>query len=274
VVLGERGREVVAYPVLEDHGDSVALRHLTDARSAAAANRRGYARLALLKLGQLSRQLKKEIAADNALGLLFAPLGSAEQFRDELLRASAWACFFEENERPRDAAAFAARLDARRGELHETFTRVRDDLRAILEERLALVRALDAASSPAYAEAVADIRRQLDWLVPPDLLSTTPSRRLPDIPRYLAAARYRLENLQGKVARDGEQTRLLAAFTERVERLGEALGRDSEEWLDVRFLLEEVRVSVFAERLGARTKASPTRLDRRLAALEREHGLV
>lgn len=273
VVIGSSGAEVVAYPALVDEGDSVAVRHLADAAAQALANRAGYARLALLKLGQTARYLKKQIAADKALGLLYAPLGGAEQFRDELLKACAWACFFEGEALPADASAFSSRLNERRGELAETLSRMQADLKAILEARQSLVRALDAADSPAYAEAVADIRAQLAELVPADVLTATPPGRLADIPRYLRAAAHRLANLQGKVGRDRQLTEELAGFRERIVRLQAELG-DGPDWQQLRFLLEECRVGLFAERLGVREKASPKRLNRMLEALEREYGLI
>ena len=228
--------------------------------------------LTLLKLGQTARYLKKQIAADKALGLLYAPLGGAEQFRDELLKACAWACFFEGEDLPADPGAFTRVLNERRGELAETLTRMQSDLRRILEARQALVRSLDEATSPAFAEAVADIRAQLDYLVPPDVLTRTPAARLSDIPRYLEAAAYRLSNLQGKVSKDQQMIAELSGFQERIERLKNEMG-ESPQWQQLRYLLEECRVGLFAERLGVREKASPKRLNRSLEALEREFGL-
>jgi len=273
VVLGSGGSEVVAYPALVDEGDSVAVRHLTDATAQARMNRDGYARLALLKLGQTARYLKKQITADKTLGVLYSPLGGSDQFREELLKASAWACFFEGEDLPVDPQSFAQRLNERRGELAETLSGLQDDLRRILESRQSLIRALDEATSPAFEEAVADIRAQLAALVPADVLTVTPASRLSDIPRYLQAAEYRLSNLQGKVSRDRELIGVLAAFAERIDALKEALG-ESPEWQRLRFLLEECRVGLFAERVGVREKASPKRLNRELEALERELGLI
>ncbi len=273
VVIGATGSEVVAYPALADEGDSVALRHMPDPGAQARANQAGYARLALLKLGQTARYLKKQIAADKALGLLYAPLGGAEQFRDELLKACAWACFFEGERLPEDASAFTRILNERRGELADTLARMQGDLRRILEARQTLVRMLDEATSPAFADAVDDIRAQLENLVPADVLTRTPASRLADIPRYLEAAAYRLANLQGKVSRDQQLIGELSGFQTRIERLKGEMG-ETVQWQQLRYMLEECRVGLFAERLGVKEKASPKRLNRSLEALEREFGLL
>jgi len=274
VVLGQGGESVVAYPALVDEGDTIALRHLTDAREQARSNRDGYTRLALLKLGQTARYLKKHIAADKERRMLYAPLGGAERFRDQLMKASAWACFFAGRPLPAQGKEFNQLLRDHRSELTSVLTNMQTVLRQILTARQALVLELDAAVSPAYSDAVRDLRAQLDGLVGGDVLTVTPPGRLPDVPRYLEAARYRLANLQGKVKKDSEQIALLAGLRERIDRLGEELGLESPEWLEIRYLLEEVRVGLFAERLGVREKASVKRLNRTLEALEREHGLI
>lgn len=274
MILGEAGGQVVVYPALADEGDSVAIRHLTDQKEQFRIHRGGLARLALMKLGQTARYLKKEIAADRELGLLFAPLGGASEFQEQLLKAAVWTCFFHGRPLPRDGAAFDERLNAHRGEVADTLSHIRERLRLVLEARQSLSRELDAATSPAFQDAVSDIRAQLLALVGPDVLLVTPAERLAELPRYLEAARYRLGNLQGKVKRDSEMSALLAEFRERIDRLGVEIGEESPAWLDLRYLLEEVRVGLFAERLGVREKASPKRLDRLLEALEREHGLI
>ena len=125
----------------------------------------------------------------------------------------------------------------------------------------------------AFAEATADIRAQLELLVPPDVLTSTPAERLSDIPRYLEAAIYRLANLQGKVSRDKQLIAELSGFQERIERLRGELKEDAD-YQQLRYMLEECRVGLFAERLGVKEKASPKRLDRTLEALEREFGLI
>lgn len=272
VTLGSGGSTVVAHPALVDEGGSVALRFLSSEAEQRLAMRQGLARLALKKLGSTTRYLKKNI--DRDLGLLFAPLGNAERLRDELLLAAAWQCFFEGEKLPETASEFQERLQAGKGRLAEVFQQLTEALKDVLAERHELCKALDAASSPAYADAVADIRAQLDALVSPSVLADTPAGLLGELPRYLKAAAYRLSHLQGKVARDAEQRAKVAALAERVQRLRTVSAVSVEEWQHFRFMLEEVRVGLFAEPLGVRGKASPKRLDRELSTLERDLGLI
>ena len=131
-----------------------------------------------------------------------------------------------------------------------------------------------AADSPAFARTVEDIERQLVALVPPTVLSETPPDILPELPRYLEAARYRLRNLQGKVHKDQESTVVISAFSDRLQHLREAGNASAGDWQNLRFMLEELKVAVFAEPLGTRGKASPKRLDRAMQQLERQLGLI
>lgn len=274
VTLSEAGDTVVAYPALVDRQDHVDLVVLPSEREQRIANARGYARLALLSLGQTTRHLKKRAEREKNLGLHYAPLGTAAELRDELLRGAAWYCFFADRPLPADERAFSARLAAHKGELAGVFESVLTDLRTILEKRFEVARRLDELNSPAFADAVADARARLAGLVPADVLSRTPLARLADLPRYLDALRYRIDHLQGKVGRDRELCAVTDAFEARLARLATMDAVPEGEYQALRFGLEELRVALFAEPLGTRGKISPKRLDRDFQALERELGLA
>lgn len=274
VELREGGGRVLAYPALVDRGRHVDLALLPTAAARDRANRDGYARLALLRLGQTTRYLKKRLDRWPQLGLHYATLGDAAELTDELLRAAAWNCCFEGRPLPRSDAAFALRLDECRGEIADTFERLLEAFAAVLRERFELVRELDAATSPAYADAVADIRGWLERLVPPQLLSQRSLERLAELPDYLAAARYRLANLQGKVGRDAEHSRVLAKLQERLDRLAGVAAADGARLAELQDQLERLRVALFAQPLAGRVKVSPKRCDRALRDYERELGLA
>jgi ATP-dependent helicase HrpA len=274
VTLGEGAETAVVYPTLVDEAGHVALRLLASPVQQRQLNRHGYARLALEKLSQTVRYLKKQPIRSRELGLLFSPLGGAEKLTDELLLAASWQCFFEGRGLPDTAEDFARRLDEHRSELAERFDRLQSQLLEILQVRQQLVAVLEASSSPAYVAAVADIRAQLDDLVGEDVLSQTPGDVVAELPRYLRAAIYRLEHLQGRVTRDAQIQQTITSLSERVERLRQHDSVEFEDWQKYRFLLEEVRVGEYAEVMGVRGKSSIKRFDRDLGALERDLGLI
>jgi ATP-dependent helicase HrpA len=271
--LVEDGK-VVVYPALVDRGSHVDLKALPTAAEQRRANPRGFARLALLNLGQSARHLKKRAEREQQMGLHYAALGNARELQDELLRGAAWYCFFAGRPLPSTEDEFEARLRERRGAITAVFEETLDVLRRILAERFDVARRLEALTSPAFAEARADAADQLARLVPADVLSVTPRDHLAELPRYLAGLRYRIEHLQGRVTRDAEWMAVARAFEARLERIAAASGVAEDDYQRLRFAVEELRVALFAEPVGTRGKVSAKRLAREFLDLERSLGLA
>jgi ATP-dependent helicase HrpA len=120
---------------------------------------------------------------------------------------------------------------------------------------------LDAIRDPALAPAVADVRQQLTGLVHPGFVTETGWRRMHHLPRYLRAIAYRLERLPGTVARD----RQLMAQVHEIESEYRSLaaGGAAEEGLrEIRWMIEELRVGLFAQSLGTAYPVSDKRIYR------------
>jgi ATP-dependent helicase HrpA len=280
VMLDDGAGQMIAYPALVDEQSSAGLKLFTDPRAQQRANRDGYARLALLAVVQTTRYLKKALDKEPRLGLHYASLGGARQLTDELLRAAAWNCFFDGKGLPTTRSEFSERIRTDRAELAEVFNVVSGHLQVILQKRFEVVNTCNAMSSPAYETALADVRQQLETLVPADVLTVTPPEYLAEIPRYLDAISYRLAHLQGKVTRDEEQIGVVAQLLQRLARIDTESATTEAEIVGLRFAVEELRIALFAEPLGARAlrgargKVSHKRLDRELAVLERNLGLI
>ena len=145
-----------------------------------------------------------------------------------------------------DAEAFAERIKGAKADLAGRVEALQQQLLEILTTRQALVAALEHSTSPAFSEAVADVRVQLEELVGPSVLGDTPAAVLADLPRFLRAAIYRLEHLQGRVSKDRDQQNALSLLNARVQRLRSHDGASFDDWQKFRFGLEEVRVGVLA----------------------------
>jgi ATP-dependent helicase HrpA len=273
-VLEDDAGQVVVYPAFVDMGDHVDLKLLHSQDAQREANRRGYARLGLLHVGQMARRLKKRLDRERDLGLHYAPLGPAGVLYDEVLRGAAWYCFFEDRPLPETEDAFVERISREKARLTPVFEEVLEMVRTVFRLRFDIVRSLDEMSSPAFAAAVEDVRAHLQRLVPADLLSVTPRIHLSEIPRYLEGVRYRLGHLQGKVLKDQELMAVVVGFEERLERLQQTPAGQDSRWQQLKFALEELRLGLFAEPVGTRGKVSPKRLDGEFLARERELGLV
>ena len=265
---------VAAYPALVDAGDHVDLKLFGSAQAQEAANRQGYTRLALLKLGQAGRHLRKQLERERELGLHYASLGTSRDLQDEVLRGVAWYCFFEGRPLPASGADFDARIAACKNELNGWFDRTLAALKATLARRFEITRLLDQLRSPAFSRTVENARAHLAALVPANVLTSTPSAYLGELPRYLDALRYRLMHLQGRIQKDEDAMQVVAGFEVRLARLATQPGLAPEEWQALRFGLEELRIALFAEPLGTRGKVSPQRFDRTCQGVERALGLI
>jgi ATP-dependent helicase HrpA len=118
-------------------------------------------------------------------------------------------------------------------------------------------------TNPAFGPATADVRAQLDALVHPGWVTATGRRRLPDVLRYLQAMAQRLDRLPGDLAGDAERIESVAYVTDAWRQLAElppAVRPPPEELAELRWMLEELRVSYFAQALGTTRPVSEKRV--------------
>jgi len=248
-----------AYPALVDLGSAVALRVFEDAREADVAHPRGVQRLLRLSLAQEIKRARRQLPIASRLGLQYAPLDSIEALRADLVEAGIDDLLAQHDLDVRDRAAFDA--------LRERFAR---ELFAAAIRRLQLAEPVIAAQAelrpwlepPLLGFARAsydDLREQLQELLAPHFLRELSSSRLAQLPRYLRAMRLRAEKLRQDAARD--QSRLLQVLPYWSAWLEAKAAGASGEALDVlRWLIEEWRVSLFAQELGTAEAVSPKRL--------------
>jgi len=273
-VPGEAG--VPAYPALRDDGDSVALQVFADRAEAEAAHPRGVRRLLEIALADRVRQARKQLPVSPKVGLLYAAIerfgegdraGEKERLRADIVDAALNAVLADGLGGIRDRAAFEQRRDeAGRGLFGEAMERLKL-AEAILSAVAELKPQLESPLMGWARGNLDDLRAQLEGLVHPGFLRDTPAATLAELPRYLKAMRLRAERALRDPTRD--QARMLeikpfADALEDAERLG--LARQPG-WQALRWELEELRVSVFAQELGARGGVSPKKLAQRLQAL-------
>ena len=249
------------------------------------ANRLGYPKLALLQIGKPANFFRRELAKEKQLGLYFAGIGSAEVLREQLMLNVAWYCYFEGRELPASADEFAQRLDEHRGDLNDIF---RDTVRYLTETfqlRFTIMNKLDSFNSSAFAESVADIRQQIQRIVPGNVLQITPMRFLPLLPRFLQGVISRIDNLQGHVPRDRDLVKQLQPLEKRLAAISSNELHDAEHLLELKYYLEELRLKFFAEPVSRQKvslhplppslwKVSEKRVGEKLLLEERRVGLA
>jgi ATP-dependent helicase HrpA len=270
-----RGRlRLLAYPALEDRGAGVALIEARSAVEADALSRRGMVRLAMLSLPQHVKTLRKRIAEDRDLVLLSQGLALEKPLADALTERAFRECFVPDDaELPRDRQAFEARLDARRADLHEVSESLIRRITALLKEWRAIRTTVGNLRSPVFANAVADIETQLDTLMTANFIESTPQRWFDEFPRYLKAIARRLDRLPGNVERDTELAKRAGPFAQALRALeSQPASNTARAALEqLRWMIEEFRVSLYAQELRTVLPVSEKRLteqlDRARAAL-------
>ena len=268
VEFDHQGAQLRAYPALADAGDSVSLRLEADADSARRLQRAGLRRLFLLGAHRIVRDLRRQLPDIEHACLHYAALGTCEALRDQILAAAAERVFLHETPWPRDADAFAARLEAGRPRLTPTAMELAQLAARILASWHQLRRQLDGDLPLSWIEAARDIRDQLAHLVPEDFLLRTPPDVLPELPRYLQAITRRLQRLERTPDKDRRLRVDIEPMWDEAKRLLAAHPEDPEV-LRFRYRVEELRVSAFAQELGTRDKVSIQRLSRDLDELRR-----
>ncbi|MBD8527120.1 ATP-dependent RNA helicase HrpA [Pseudomarimonas arenosa] len=260
-VVGEAG--VPAFPALVDQGESVSLQVRADRDEASALHAQGVRRLMLLALAPKIKQARKQLPIDPKIGLLYAAIESQERLRGDLVEAAVNALCADGLQAIRTAAAFATRLDEVQRNL---FAAAVERLR-LAEQVLAQYAELKPLLEPelvGFARAnFDDLRAQLQGLMPPGFLRDTPAEHLQSFPRYLKAMRLRVDRLNNDPPRDQQKMLEVQPFTTALERLpADRPGRS-----ELRWALEELRVSLFAQELGTREPISTKRVAKLLERL-------
>jgi ATP-dependent helicase HrpA len=270
VLLGSGSDRRIAYPALEDRGDSVALILCDSPRAARQMSGRGLTRLVLLRHGNSVRAMLRELKSRKQIELHFVTLGDKQQLHQGVLHAAARMRFFDAAALPTSRAQFDGLIEARHAGWFEMYLGLLDELETVLARRFELMRQLVDDHSPAFGRSADALRRHLNRLLPADFLDTIPASVLADAPRYLDAMLYRWAHLQGRVEKDAAEEEALQALESRSDALVE-LGSDAN-W-ELRHMLEELRVASFAQPIGTRIRVSVKRAVKRIEEMERSAGI-
>ena len=258
-VTDQAGVPVYAYPALMPVDAGVAVRLLRSPEEARSVCARGLFRLFQLQLRYELGWLERDLRAVREAGVLAAGFISVESLQAQSLDAVCrWAC--GRPVAPLTSAAFGAALDEARAGLRGLVPKLVDLLKEILELRLALV--THEKPYPGFADELAS-------LLPPDFIATTGYDRLGALPRYLRAMKIRADRWRENPGRDSERTRELAPWIAAAAALPRG-GLHAARAGHLRWLVEEYRVSLFAQELGTAEPVSRVKLEREFKAFRSE----
>jgi ATP-dependent helicase HrpA len=254
VAVGEQaGVPVYAFPGLKAGVEAVSLRLFKTNEEAVNSTRIGLERLIELQLRYELAWLQKDLRALRELGTLTATLAPIEAMQAHAYQSiRKWIC--GRSVTPLTATAFASAVERARIDLRGIVPRLNDLLREILTLRLALL---------VHPHPYGGLGPELAALITPEFLQTTPYEQLVHFPRYLKAMRLRADRWRQNPTKDAERVKQFAPFAKAALEQRARPGGEAFHWL-----VEEFRVSVFAQELGTAEAVSPVKLDRALAGLK------
>ncbi len=262
---------LVGFPALVDDMDAVRIEVFDEPDVAQSRHRAGLRRLFALQIRDALKYLEKNIPGLQAMAAAYMQVGkdsgggTLEELRVQLIELALDRAFLADP-LPVDAASFQRRVDEGRGRLNLIAAELARSAGAILTEFAAAQRKLKDSKPP--ADVATDIQQQLARLMPRNFLVQTPSGQLQHLPRYLKAVQLRLEKLRADPARDAARLAELRPKEQRFWRLvADRKGVQDTRLQELRWLLEELRVSFFAQELRTPQPVSLKRIDKAWAQL-------
>ena len=261
------GGGVQGYPGLVDAGTAVDIRVFATAAERDAAGRDGLRRLLRLSAPSPVKALEKSLDTRRRLVLANNPDGSLAALLDDCADAAIDVLV-------RDPVRTAAQFEAARRRVREALVATAADILGRAEKVLTALQEvhllLPAKPPPAHADAVVDIGAQLSTLIGPGFVTTTGATHLGDLARYLTAICRRLERLPGGQSADRDRMQRVHAVEDAYSQLLQALSparAAGDDVRDIARLIQEFRVSLWAQQLGTARPVSEQRIYRAIDAI-------
>ncbi|HRN76312.1 ATP-dependent RNA helicase HrpA [Ottowia sp.] len=258
--IRRKGQTLIGFPALIDAGDAVTIEVFDEPELAAAKHRVGLRRLFALQLRDALKYLEKNVPDLQKMSVAYMPLGTAEELRQQIIDVALERAFLVEP-LPMNEAEFRQRMEEGRARLTLIANEIARLAGVILGEYASAARKIkDTRNS---ADATRDASEQLQRLMPKNFLAATPWSALQHFPRYLKAIVLRLDKLRADPARDAQRMAEVRTQDQRFWRLvAERKGQQDARLQELRWLLEELRVSFFAQELRTPQPVSIKRLDK------------
>jgi ATP-dependent helicase HrpA len=266
----QAGHQVTAYPALVDEADSVAVRVFESEAEQARAMAAGTRRLLQLEVPTPVPVLSRRLSHQVKLGLTRYPYAKVPDLLEDCVSAAVDAIVARHGGPAFDDDGYAALRDAARAELTATTTEIVIAVEKAVAEAHAVRTALAAATPAPLKDSIEDMRAQLFTLIKPGFVTATGVAHLDDLPRYLRGIGRRLEKLPANPGRDrvwmAQVHEVRAEYDDLLSTLP-AHRREAPEVVEIRWMIEELRISLFAQDLRTPYPVSAVRIYRAIDAL-------
>jgi ATP-dependent helicase HrpA len=265
--IRRRGQTLFGYPALVDRTTHCDVEVFDSPEEAARIHRAGLRRLFWLQLREPIKYLEKNLPGLREMAMHYMALGTQEALRDQLIETALdRACL--QDPLPDDDASFHARRDEGRSRLNLLAQEIARLVGQILAEYAGLTKKL--AQARAFAGPHADLQAQLGALIGKRFVIDTPYPQLAHFPRYLKGIALRIDKLKADPDRDARQMADLQPLAQHYQRAVSQRGGVADARLaEFRWLLEELRISLFAQELRTPMPVSVKRLHKVWESMQR-----
>ena len=259
----QRGFSVKAFPAIVDEKDAVGIKLFETEFEQAVAMQQGLRRLLLLNVPSPIKYLHEKLPNKAKLGLYFTPFGRVLDLIDDCIACAVDKLIADFGGFVWDEAGFEKLRDFVRENLNEVTVDIAQKVEQILSLNHALNQRLKGKMDFTMAFAFSDIKAQLSGLIYPGFVQKSGYDRLPDLQRYLQAIDKRIDKLAQDVNRDRAAMLRVEQVQQAYQQLLAKLPKSkpiSDEVAEIRYMIEELRVSLFAQQLGTKYQVSDKRV--------------
>ena len=263
----KHGLNIALFPALVDKQTSVSLEAFESEQAANSAMHQGLRRLIMLSLHQQADLLRKNMPHQQELTLYYASIGKSETLREDIISQAFERVFMQDLESyPRNEKDFQILLDKGRAKVVKAGHNIAENTLDALKAYAELQQNISNIKAAALTPVVDDIQQQVGRLIYPNFVQYTPSKWLPHLARFLQAANIRLgkagQNLQQDATNTAAVQKLWVIYTHEIQER-ETNNQSTDDLQDFRWLIEELRVSLFAQNLKTSAPVSIKRLGRK-----------
>ncbi len=264
----QQGRQtLIGYPALVDRATHCQIEVFDDPDEAARVHRIGLRRLFALQLKEQVKFLEKNIPGLQQMGMQFMALGSQEELRDQIIQAALERACLQEP-LPKNSGEFNTRREEGKSRLNLLANEIARLAAQVLAEYHGLPKKLQGLK--AHAQAAADMQSQLQALVTKRFIAENDFTQLSHFPRYLKAMTVRMDKLRADPARDAKLMAEWLSVAQAFQRMPKKGEQNTDPKLvEFRWLLEELRVSLFAQELRTPMPVSVKRLQKVWESMQR-----
>lgn len=254
---------ITGHPSIIDAGSNAGLRLRSSAEEAATESRQGVFRLFQKELAKKISQQLRWFPDIEQLDMYAAAYPGFKHVRGQLIELIARRAFPEQAALPRDEEAFKQLVKQGQNRITVGVQDVSEVVKPLIPLYPQLLKRIEDMQAAPWLYAREDLRRQLQWLFGPLFLTETRWDWLVHYPRYLKAMLQRIDKLTGgQLEKDRKAYAELEPYLLRLFEGNPTFKKKNPEWLEFRWMVEEYRVSLFAQQLGTSQQVSPKRLDR------------